>query len=246
MRIRSRSGAFISSKIGKAIKDYNMIEEGDSILVAVSGGKDSLTLLRLLRERQRWSPVKYDLIAAHIETDMKCGVRVGNKYLKDLFEDIGVEYIFRKMKLHEAKTEKKPNCFWCAWNRRKFLFQAAYDRGCGKVALAHHKDDIIETTLLNLFFLGEISTMNPRQELFDGKITIIRPLCYVEESTIRQFARENDFPGDEGGTADPRNANRLYLKNVIKDLQKRSPVVKANIFNSIARVKSEYINLIED
>src|SRR4030042_496831 len=118
---------YISKRVGKAITDYEMLADGDRIAVAVSGGKDSLTLLRVLNDRRKFVPI------------------------------------------------------------RKALFEAANKFGCTKVALGHHKDDIIETILLNMFFQGEISAMSPRQELFKGKIVIIRPLAYVDEDMIRKF-----------------------------------------------------------
>jgi len=244
MRGFTKTGSFISSKIGKAIEDYNLIEDGDRILVGVSGGKDSLTLLKLLRERQKWSPAKFELVAAHIESDLKCGGCVHKDFLTKIFEDTGVRYRFKKIKLFDKN--KKVNCFWCSWNRRKTLFKTAYGLGCNKVALGHHKDDIIETTLLNLFFQGEISTMNPRQELFNGKIVIIRPLCYVEEKTIRRFAKEIGFLKKIRKSLNSQDSNRRYLKEFIKDVEKRCPSVKTNIFRSIARVKADYINLKED
>ena len=187
MKKLSSVGRFISTRIGKAIGDYNLIEPNDKILVAVSGGKDSLTLLKLLRERQRWSPVKFELVAAHIETDLACSACVHTEALAQVFEDMRVEHVFRKISV--VSDRKKASCFWCSWNRRKELFQIAAGLGCGKVALGHHKDDIIETTLLNLFFQGEFSSMNPKQDLFDGKIVIIRPLCYVEETMTRKYAK---------------------------------------------------------
>lgn len=244
MRIPSKAGSYISSKIGKAIKDYDLIEDGDRILVGVSGGKDSLTLLKLLKERQRWSPAKFEILAAHIESNLKCGIGMPKKLLIKIFKDMGVKYVFKKMTLREK--DKKAGCFWCSWNRRKNIFQAAHDMGCNKVALGHHKDDIIETTLLNLFFLGEISTMNPRQELFKGKIIIIRPLCYVEERTIRQYAKECGFIVKPCASKKPRDLNRVYLKAFIKDVEKRCPAVKTNIFNSVSRIRFDYINLKED
>jgi len=241
MRKLTHIGNFVSSRIGKAIGDYGLIEANDRILVAVSGGKDSLTLLKLLRQRQEWSPVKYDLIAAHIETDFQCSACVHSRVLESFFKEMGVPHLFGKTSVLDK--DKRTNCFWCSWNRRKTLFEMAEQYNCNKVAFGHHKDDIIETTLLNLFFQGEFSTMNPRQELFNGKVTIIRPLCYVEERKIKHYARENGFPEQLCKCPYGRNSNRRYLKEFIKDMEKRSPDIKTNIFKSISRIKHEYLAL---
>lgn len=146
----------------------------------------------MLKEWQKWSPVKFEILAARIKTDFRCKSCVHVEVLEKLFKDMSVKYVFKEISI--LRKERKPSCFWCSWNRRKTLFQTAESLGCNKVALGHHKDDIIETTLLNLFFQGEFSTMNPRQEMFKGKIVIIRPLCYVEEKMTKRFATENNFP----------------------------------------------------
>ncbi len=244
MRNLTGTGFFISSKIGKAIKDYNLIEDGDKLLVAVSGGKDSLSLLKMLLERKKWAPVKFDIIAVHIETDFRCGNCVHKKILTNLFKKMGAKYIFRKIKVLDKN--KKTNCFWCSWSRRKALFEMAEAKGCNKIVFGHHKDDIIETTLLNMFFQGEFSTMNPRQELFKGTITIIRPLCYVEERMIKKFAKESGFPEQLCRCPYSQDSNRKYLKEFINRIEKRSPNVRTNIFRSVARVKREYIDLKEE
>ena len=182
-RALGKAGNYISTRIGRAIQDYNMIEEGDRILVGVSGGKDSYALLKLLNERKRWAPVSYELIAIHVEAFGGCVGKSIKKSLIKSFEDIKIPYVFETVKLGRRKEDK--NCFWCSWNRRKALFLAADRLKCNKVALGHHADDIIETLLLNLFYQGEFAGMNPRQELFGGKLVIIRSLCHVEEQRTR-------------------------------------------------------------
>lgn len=240
MRSLTKTGAYISNRIGKAIADYDLIEDKDRILVAVSGGKDSLAMLKLLVERKKWAPVSFELIAIHIETDFACDKGLKPR-LKKIFKDLGVKYYFRKIKL--LKKDKKTSCFWCSWNRRKALFLAADKLGCKKIALGHHKDDIIETLLLNIFYHGEFAAMNPRQELFGGKIVIIRPLCYVEEENTRRFAKELNFPAQACGCPNSDTSKRRKMKQIIKDLEKDCDFVKTNIFRSVSRVKEEYINL---
>lgn len=241
MRPLSRTGNYISTRIGRAIADYKLIEDKDKILVAVSGGKDSLSLLTLLNERKKWAPVKYDLIAMHVETDFKCGGCVHTKILKKFFEDLGVKYYFKKIKVLDKN--KKTSCFWCSWNRRKALFLAADKFGCNKIAMGHHKDDIIETLLLNIFYHGEFAAMNPSQELFKGKLTIIRPLCYVEEENMRKFAKESGFPSQMCRCPNSDTSKRRLMKRMVKRIEKDCPHVKTNIFRSVSRVKEDYIKI---
>ena len=149
-----------------------------------------------------------------------------------------------KVSYHIEKVKIKPkniSCFWCSWNRRKALFEVADRFGCKKVALGHHKDDIIETILLNLFFHGEISAMSPKQELFKGKIIIIRPLAYVEEDMIRRFARTAGFPHQKCACPNSITSNRTKIAQIIKDLEKVCPELKTNIFKSVKRIKEDYL-----
>jgi len=241
MRPLSKVGNYISTRIGRAIQDYKLIEDKDRILVAVSGGKDSLTMLKLLVERQKWAPVSYELIAMHVETDFRCGGCVHTKTLKKFFEDLGVKYRFKKIKVLDEN--RKTSCFWCSWNRRKALFLAADRFKCNKVALGHHKDDIIETLLLNIFYHGEFAAMNPRQELFGGKLAIIRPLCYVEEENMRRFAKESGFPSQMCRCPNSDTSKRRLMKKFVKKIEKDCGYVKTNIFKSISRVKEEYIKI---
>jgi len=241
MRPLSKTGNYISTRIGRAIADYDLIKDKDKILVAVSGGKDSLTMLELLNERKKWAPISYDLVAMHVETDHRCGGCVHTKILKKFFEDRDIEYVFEKIKVLDKN--KKTSCFWCSWNRRKALFLAADRLGCNKIALGHHKDDIIETLLLNIFYQGEFAAMNPRQELFDGKLVLIRPLSYVEEDAMRKFAKESAFPSQICRCPNADTSKRRMMKNIIGDLEKGCPQVRTNIFRSVSRVKEDYIRI---
>ena len=241
MRPLSKTGNYISNKIGKAIGDYKIIEDKDRILVAVSGGKDSLSMVKLLNERKKWAPIKYELIAMHVETDYRCAACVHKENLRKFFKDNKIKYHFKKIKI--LGKGKRVSCFWCSWNRRKALFLAADKFKCNKVALGHHKDDIIETLLLNIFYHGEFAAMNPRQELFGGKITIVRPLCYVGEDAIRKFAKESGFPSQACRCPNSETSKRRVMKDFIKVVEKDCKYVKTNIFRSISRVKSDYIQI---
>lgn len=229
---------YISKRVGKAIMDYKLISDKDKILVAVSGGKDSLTLLKVLEDRRSFVPIKYDLLAVHVDMGYPCQ---HPKILSRYFENMGVQYHIEKIDILKGKSRKDISCFWCSWNRRKALFKVADRFGCTKVALGHHKDDIIETILMNMFFQGEISAMCPKQELFGGKITIIRPLAYVDEDMIVKFAKTLDFPHHKCACPNSATSKRTKMTEIIKDLRRTCPEVKTNIFRSVTRIKKDYL-----
>jgi len=178
----------------------------------------------------------------HVDTDLGCIGRAHAAFLRDFFKRNGVRYHFSKIKISDKKRGK-PSCFWCSWNRRKALFLAADKFKCNKVAMGHHKDDIIETLLLNIFFQGEFAAMNPAQELLGGKLTIIRPLCYVEEQHTRRFAKESGFPSQVCRCPNSETSKRRAMKDIIKKLERGCPQIKTNIFRSISRVNTEYTRI---
>jgi len=229
---------YISKRIGKAITDYDMLSDGDKIAVAVSGGKDSLTLLKVLVDRQRFVPIKYEVLAVHIDLGYPRSI---SKALEKYFKTIGVKYHIEKVDVLKKTKPKEINCFWCSWNRRKALFEVADRLGYPKVALGHHMDDIVETILLNLFFHGEISAMAPKQELFKGKITLIRPLAYVEEYLIKRFVKTAGFPAQDCICPNSLTSNRTKVANIIRDLKRSCPEIKTNIFRSVKRIKADYL-----
>ena len=218
--------------------DYQMIADGDKVAVAVSGGKDSLTLLKILQDRQKFVPIKYDLLALHVDLGYP---RSFSKPLEKYFKEQKVKYNIVKSDDLKATAKKDINCFWCSWNRRKNLFQAADKLGYNKIALGHHKDDIVETILMNLFFQGEISAMKPKQELFKGKIILIRPLAYVEESMIKKFAQKQKLPHDTCLCPNSVISHRSKMSKIIAGLEKTCPEVKTNIFKSLQRIKQDYL-----
>jgi len=229
---------FISKRVGKAVWDYGMLSDGDKVAVGVSGGKDSLALLYLLHYRRSFVPIKYELLALHIDSGYP---RSFTKVLVNHFKKLGVAYHIVKTDLLKKTKRKEINCFWCSWNRRKALFKAADRLGCNKIALAHHKDDIVETILLNLFFHGETSAMSPKQTLFDGKITIIRPLAYIEEKEIVRLVKKLRLPVQECLCPNAQTSNRTRIGGIIKSLERVCPEVKTNIFKSIKRIKKDYL-----
>ncbi|MBM3248892.1 MAG: tRNA 2-thiocytidine(32) synthetase TtcA [Candidatus Omnitrophica bacterium] len=231
---------FISKKVGKAVGDYKMIADKDKIVVGVSGGMDSITLLKMLKYRQTFAPVQFDILAVHIDFGYSAGL---SRRLREFFKKEKVDYYIKKVNIFKkAKSKNEINCFWCSWNRRKTLFETAAKFGFKKVALGHHLDDIIQTVLLNLFYKGEISAMKPKQELFKGKIKIIRPLAYIEKKEILRFARrENDFAYEKCSCPNAGDTKRALVEKVIREISQNNLQIKKNIFRSVQRIKKDYL-----
>jgi len=228
----------VSKKVGCATAEYNMIEDGDRILVAVSGGKDSLVLLKLLSDRRAFVPIDYSLVAVHVELSHQ---KTDKDRLKEFFQKQECEFHFRKLVLRKDTGRRNTPCFWCSWNRRKVLFESAKELRCNKIALGHNKDDIVQTVLMNLLFEGQISAMVPRQEMFKGKIVIIRPLAYVQEEEIQALAQEEKLPVCCAACPNSQTSKRALVAKFINELSDISPGVKTNIFQSIRRVKKDYL-----
>ena len=231
----------IRSLMGKAIHRFGLIEDGDRILVGVSGGKDSLTLLHLLNERRKRVPIRYELIPVHIDLGFNSG---RTEILKEFFESRGLSYQieFTDIGKRANSSENRENpCFLCSWERRKRLFYLAQHFKCNKIALGHHQDDIIETFLLNIFYSAEISTMLPLQTLFKGKIALIRPLALIEEKKIERFAKEMSLPFGPGGCPVSGKTKRKEVKELIETLEKKNRKIRGNIFRSLSNIKMEYL-----
>jgi tRNA 2-thiocytidine biosynthesis protein TtcA len=230
----------IRSLMGKAIHRYALIQGGDRILVGVSGGKDSLSLLHLLHERSRRVPIHYELFPVYVDLGFDSGRA---EILKEFFEAKGlphhIEFTDIGMRANSPENRENP-CFLCSWERRKRLFHLAHRFNCNKIALGHHKDDIIETLLLNIFYSAEISTMVPVQSLFKGKITLIRPLALLEEKKIERFAIEMGLPFGPSGCPSSGKTKRKVVKDLIETLSKKDRRLKGNIFRALSNVKLDY------
>jgi tRNA 2-thiocytidine biosynthesis protein TtcA len=227
--------------MGKAIHRYGLIQEGDRILVGVSGGKDSLSLLHLLHERRKRVPIHYELLPVYIDLGFDSSRA---EILKNFFEakefPYHIEFTDIGVRANSAENRENP-CFLCSWERRKSLFRLAHRFKCNKIALGHHQDDIIETLLLNIFYSAEISTMLPLQTLFNGKITLIRPFALLEEKKIERYARHMGLPFAPGGCPSSGKTKRKVVKDLIETLSKKDRRVKGNIFRALSNVKSDYL-----
>jgi tRNA 2-thiocytidine biosynthesis protein TtcA len=226
----------------KAIMDYDMIASGDRLMIGVSGGMDSLALLDLLDSPMVFVP-PFSLQVVHIDLGFD-PTYAGWHMLEDHLKAGGYEHVMERTNFgplaHSSYNRKKP-CFLCSRLRRKRIFEIAAERGCNKIVLAHHRDDIIETLLLNMFYSREISTMVPSQNIFAGEMHIIRPLTYIRETLIKKYARERQFPVIENVCPTSKTSRRLYIKRLLDGLEKDNKDIRNNIFRSLHHVKQDYL-----
>ncbi len=226
----------------KAIMDYGMIDSGDRLLVGVSGGADSLALLDLLDSPMIFVP-SFTLQVVHIDPGFDPayeGYGILEKYLKAGGYDSIMEKTDIGLLAHSDFNKKNP-CFLCSRLRRKRIFEIAAGRGCNKIAFAHHRDDIVETLLLNMFYSREISTMVPNQSIFTGELHIIRPLAYIREELVKKYAAERRFPAIENRCPTSKTSRRLYIKHLLDELEKENKDIRDNIFRSMNHVKQDYL-----
>lgn len=228
----------ILSKLRKAVTEYNLISEGDSIAVGISGGKDSLTLLTALQAYQKFSPQSFSLKAICVDLGFKSKSEEEMRNIELYCQKLGVPLTVISTEISaiifEHRQEKSP-CSLCAKMRRGALCSAAKELGCNKVALGHHADDLTETLMLSMIYEGRLSTFLPKSYMDRTKVTVIRPLIYAEEKEIRSFAKNlpvmfNPCPVD-------KHTQREYIKTMLANLQKDIPFAKKRIFSAIISPK---------
>jgi len=227
-------------KFGQSIHDYRLIEDGDRILVGLSGGKDSLALLQLLQERNRIHGGKYTVVAVHISIN-DIPYQISNKYLQSFCDDLGIEFFIHEVSLESSRMKDKSVCFTCSWTRRKTLFEIARINNCNKLALGHHRDDAIETLLMNMSFQGSISTMPPKLEMFGGNLTIIRPLILIAEHELVKYAELMSFKKLKNNCPFENDSRRRSIKEIVKELEKLHSHAQSNIYKSMNNIQPQYL-----
>lgn len=226
---------YILSFMRKAIEDYNMIEDGDKIAVALSGGKDSISLLKGLKNLQIFYPKKFDLIAISVNPGFES---FDTELLQKTCDEIGVPFFEEKYDISkivfEDRKEKNP-CSLCANLRRGILNSVAKREHCNKIALGHNLDDVIETFLMNLFFAGNISTFSPTNYMSRSGLTVIRPLVYASEKDTKRYIKRSGSKIMVKVCPMDGHSTREYIKNLIYTISLKNPHVKAYLLGTIKR-----------
>ncbi len=230
----------ISRKISRAILEYKMIEPDDKVLVAVSGGKDSMTLLYHLLRKEGGFPIDFTVGAIHIQSDFcSCGRKIG---MDDVIEKWGTAYANRKVPvIARLKPGKKMNCYWCSTQRRMELMKYATENGYSKIALGHHQDDILETFFMNMVYKSELSTMLPILKYDNYPHTVIRPLVLVKEREIVEFAAEKGLANLVCTCPYGTRSKRKDIKKAVDFLTDGADYMRDNIFRAMSNPVPDYL-----
>lgn len=230
----------INSKLKKAINDYRLIEDGDHILIGLSGGKDSLALVELLGERMKIFVPRFKVTAAHISVE-NIAYQSDLDYLKSFCNQFGIDFTHHTTRFDDSTDTRKSTCFLCSWHRRKALFDVAKKLGCNKIALGHHLDDITETLLLNLFYQGSFGTMPPKLKMDKFDMTIIRPLCLISEKEMKEIERIRLYNKQIKNCPHEKDSSRRDAKNLLSELEKWNPDVRQSIWSAMENMKQDYL-----
>lgn len=230
-------------EVGRAITDFNMIEEGDKIMVCMSGGKDSYTMLDILRKLQKRAPVKFELVAVNLDQKQP---GFPDHILPEYFKSLGVDYHIETQDTYSVVKrvvpEGKTTCGLCSRLRRAILYRVADELGCNKLALGHHRDDIVQTLMLNMFYGGRMKGMPPKLVSDDGKHVVIRPLAYVPEKDTARWAQYQNFPiipcnlcGSQDGL------QRVAIGEMLRDWEKKFPGRIESMFRAMGNVVTTHM-----
>lgn len=227
--------------LGKAIHGYRLIEPGERIAVAVSGGKDSMLLLWLLRERLQRIPGHYDLVAVHVDPGFD---PPSADALEAFFQREGFDHAVLRTdhgpRAHGPENRENP-CFLCARLRRTALFNKTRELGCTKIAMGHNQDDLIETFFINILYGAQVAAMVPRQAFFGGEITVIRPLALVPASKVEKLRERLNLPIIPNPCPSAGRNKRQEVRRMLEEIYRGNRKVRGNIYHAMSHVNHEYL-----
>jgi tRNA(Ile)-lysidine synthase TilS/MesJ len=230
----------LEGKVNKALFNYNLIKNGDKVMVGLSGGKESYSLLSLLISRRKALPIEFDLHACHVmATDME--YRADIDYMQKVCKENNVSFHLKEITVDYNPSDRKPACFICSWKRRKMLFSTTREFSCNKLALGHHLDDAIETLLMNMVNHSSISSIPPILSMFGGDVNLIRPLSLCLDSELELYASAKEFPGEIHKCLYEKDTHRNSIRDLIVQMEKINKDARRNVYNSMQNIFDEYI-----
>lgn len=230
----------VEEKVKRAIFDYGLIQTGDRVLIGLSGGKDSLALVELLGRRSKIFNPRFEVVVAHVIM-RNIPYHSDLDYLRQQVEAQGLPFIVEETAFDPSTDRRKSPCFLCSWMRRKALFEIAKREGCGKLALGHHQDDILETLLMNMIHQGAFGTMPPRLRMDKFAMEIIRPLCLVTEQELRRVAAARGYRQQLKRCPYETASNRAEMKELLTRMEAISPDARRSLWSSMTHVQTDYL-----
>jgi tRNA(Ile)-lysidine synthetase-like protein len=230
----------IEKTAGRAINNYSLIKENDRVVVALSGGKDSLVMLDTISNRRKRLPIKYDILVVHVHVK-NIGYKIDYEFIKNFCNEHNVPlHILETEAVLEADDKTTP-CFICSHLRRKLLFDFVKDMKCNKLAFGHHRDDAVETLLMNMIFNSSISSIPPSLSMFGGEFDIIRPLIFLGEDEIKKYAELKNFPPELKTCPYSEATHRFTIKGILNEMEKINKKARQNIYAAMSNIHDEYL-----
>ncbi len=230
----------IRKRFNKACKEYSLLQDNDKILIGVSGGKDSLMLLKLLTEQSKIYKPRIQVMAAHIKMS-NIAYKTDTVFLQEYCRQTNIQFIETETSFDASTDKRKSPCFLCSWNRRKELFSIAQANGCNKIALGHNLDDFLETMLMNITFQGAFSAMSPIMKMKKFPISVIRPLCMIDEKDIAMYAELENFPKQIKNCPHENASNRHHMKRILSELEQLNPEARYNLWGAMSNIQHELL-----
>ena len=230
----------VEEKVKRAIFEYGLIQDGDRVLVGLSGGKDSLALVDLLGRRSKVFRPRFEVVVTHIVMS-NIPYRSDIEYLKGCADEHGLPFCVHETCFDASTDTRKSPCFLCSWTRRKALFDIAEKYNCNKIALGHHQDDLLETLLMNMIHQGAIGTMPPRLKMDKFDMEIIRPLCLVEEKDLVRIAEWKEYHKQIKNCPYESGSSRSDMKEILTRLEAINSEARYSLWSSMSNIQTDYL-----
>jgi tRNA(Ile)-lysidine synthase TilS/MesJ len=230
----------INKRFVKGVVRYGLLEDGDKILVGLSGGKDSLALLELLAAQMRVYKPKISVVAVHVSMK-NIPYQVDLNYLESFSKQLQISFLHRETSFNPDTDTRKSPCFLCSWNRRKTLFEIAKELGCNKIALGHHMDDILQTLLMNMTFQGTFSSMPPKMRMKKFDMTMIRPMCLVHETDLKEWSIVQKYKNQVKNCPYEIDSHRADMKKILEQLEEMNTEARFSLWSSMNNIQKEFL-----